>query len=378
MSFYTKLAAYITYLMEDRSHSLADQPVLALLKGLSAVYRYGVVRRFTAYARHPERQAHLAAKVISLGNITAGGTGKTPTACMLAQWLQRQGYRVALLNRGYRSAAEHGAAIMSDGKDVLLSAQEGGDEALLLARSLPGIPVLVGRERAQTGQLAIDRFHSQVLLLDDAFQHWQLARDLDIVLIDATNPFGNGALLPRGILREPVSHLSRAGFFIITKADQRTEADKQAIYAVLTRYNSTAPVAEAVHRPAWCVSFAAWYEAKADRHTCEQLPHQAVIAVSALGNPASFEATVTACGYTRAGNLRFDDHHQYTNDDLSVMIQMAAEKKAVLVTTEKDAVKLPASFILQHDVPLWVLGIEIVIEKGKEELQNVILQHIGG
>ena len=100
--------------------------------------------------------------------------------------------------------------------------------------------------------------------------------------------------------------------------------------------------------------------------------------MSALGNPASFEATVTACGYTLAGNLRFDDHHQYTNDDLSVMIQMAAEKKAVLVTTEKDAVKLPASFILQHDVPLWVLGIEIVIEKGKEELQNVILQHIGG
>ena len=149
MSIYSKIAAYMGYLMADTPHSWKDGPVLAILSGLSVLYGWGVRRRYQAYVSHPEKQAHLSVPVISLGNITAGGTGKTPTACYLARWLCRKGYKPALLNRGYRSQAEKGAAVMSDGEHILLNARAGGDEALLMARSLPGVPVLVGRERRE-------------------------------------------------------------------------------------------------------------------------------------------------------------------------------------------------------------------------------------
>lgn len=213
MSFHTKGVSYITYLMGKGPHRWIDKPVLALLSGAASLYRKVVKKKYDALMRHPERQSSLDVPVVSLGNITAGGTGKTPTACLIARWLLEEGYKVALLNRGYRSKAEAQQAVMSDGEHILLDAAHGGDEALLLARSLPGIPVIVGRKRSETGQLAIDLFKPQVLLLDDGFQHWQLARDLDIVLIDCTNPFGNGHVLPRGLLREPLEHLQRAGFF---------------------------------------------------------------------------------------------------------------------------------------------------------------------
>ena len=379
MSIYSKIAAYMGYLMADTPHSWKDGPVLAILSGLSVLYGWGVRRRYQAYVSHPEKQAHLSVPVISLGNITAGGTGKTPTACYLARWLCRKGYKPALLNRGYRSQAEKGAAVMSDGEHILLNARAGGDEALLMARSLPGVPVLVGRERARTGQMAVRMLGAQVLLLDDAFQHWQLARDLDIVLIDSTNPFGNGHLLPRGILREPMEHLRRAGFFILTKSDLCSREEKEKICQPLRKYNETAPVAEAVHQPAWCISFKDWYEGRKDRHGCSQLTVGATVtAVSALGNPASFEATVCACGYHLGDRIRYDDHHPYTAADIRMMEEKAAQCGSVLVTTEKDAVKLPASDILERQVPLWVLGIEIVICKGEEALQTCILNHIGG
>ena len=379
MSVYSKLAAYIGYLMEDTPHTWKDGPALALLSGLSVLYGWGVGHRYRSYLAHPEKQVHLPVPVISLGNITAGGTGKTPTACYLARWLCHRGYKPALLNRGYRSRAEKGAAVMSDGKHILLDAGSGGDEALLMARSLPGVPVLVGRERARTGQMAVRMLGAQVLLLDDAFQHWQLARNLDIVLIDSTNPFGNGHLLPRGILREPMDHLKRAGFFILTKSDLCTPGEKEQISGTLRQYNQTAPVAEAVHQPAWCVSFADWYQGRKDRKECSQLQEgTAAIAVSALGNPASFEATVCSSGYHLADRIRYDDHHPYTAADIRMMEERARLHGAVLVTTEKDAVKLPAADILERQVPLWVLGIEIVICRGEQELQQCILNHIGG
>lgn len=379
MSLFTKLAAYWTYLIANKPHGLLDQPVLGLLNGLSCLYKWGVTRKYQSMAAHPERRKKLPVPVISLGNITTGGTGKTPTAVLLAGWLSKEGRQVALLNRGYRSGSERGVAVMSDGEHILLSAADGGDEALLLARSLPGVPVLVGRERARTGQLAIDTFQADVLLLDDAFQHWQLERDLDIVLVDGTNPFGNGHVLPRGILREPLEQLRRAGIFLITKADLCSEEEKKTIYRTLHSYQPDAPIAEAIHRPAWCISFADWYEGRKNRTSLDQLPKtMPVIAVSALGNPASFEATVCSMGYSLAGSLRFDDHHQYTQIDVEAMQALAEPEKAVIITTEKDAVKLPAETIRNAHLPVWVLGIEIAIMKGKEELQQTILQCIGG
>ena len=168
MSFRNWATAYFHYLTGSGPHRCWDWPALALLSGASWLYRKGVLAKYHSIASHPERQEHVPAVVISLGNITVGGTGKTPTACMLARRLQAQGWRVALLNRGYRSQREQGgAAVMSDGQHVLLTAEEGGDEACLMARSLPGVPVLVGRHRAAGGRLAVERFGTQVLLLDD-------------------------------------------------------------------------------------------------------------------------------------------------------------------------------------------------------------------
>lgn len=378
MSLRTKLAAYFLYLMQDTPHHGIDIPILKILEWASIAYKKGVAMTYHSYQQNPQKQVKLPAKVISLGNITVGGTGKTPMACLLARYLQQKGFRTALLNRGYRSEKEDKAAIMSDGEHILLTAAVGGDEACLMARSLPGIPVLVGRKRSSSGQMAVDMFHSQVLLLDDGFQHWQLHRDLDIVLIDGTNPFGNGYMLPRGILREPLDQLRRAGLIIITKADLAAEQQRESIYAVLRRYHLHVPVAEAVHRPKWCISFSDWNSFR-KRTDCDTLPNsQHVIAVSALGNPASFEATIQAFGYTIVDTIRYDDHHQYSQDDLDAMTKKAQEQGAVLVTTEKDAVKMDAAYITAHSIPLYVLGIEIEIIKGKTDIENVLAHVVGG
>lgn len=378
MALRTKLAAYFLDLMNGSSRHCWDGLVLNLLEGASVLYRHGVEKKYRSFADHPERQARLDAAVISLGNITVGGTGKTPAACMLAQMLQGEGYRVALLNRGYRSQKENEAAIMSDGRQILLSAEEGGDEACLMARSLPGIPVIVGRERRRSGQIAVDQFDSQILLLDDGFQHWQLRRDLDIVLVDATNPFGNGWMLPRGILREPLEHLNRAGLFIITKCDQAAREAVDSIYGTLQSYNPDAPIAEAVHQAKWCISFDAWSSMRR-REECPNLAAgMKAVAVSALGNPASFEQTVRSFGYTVAGTLRYDDHHRYTQEDMAAMRDAAASAGAVLVTTEKDAVKLNPELVRQYSLPLYVLGIAMEITKGKEHIDRVLQHVIGG
>ena len=372
MSFATCAAAYFHYLTGSRSHHFWDWPALALLSGAAWLYEKGVRAKYRSFEQHPERQEHVPAVVISLGNITVGGTGKTPTACLLARRLQQKGFRVALLNRGYRSESESGgAAVMSDGQAVLMTAEEGGDEACLMARSLPGVPVLVGRKRALGGRLAVERFGTQVLLLDDGFQHWQLYRDLDIVLVDGTNPFGNGRLLPRGILREPMTSLRRAGLFIITKRDQISRGEAEAITAQLHRYNAAAPVAMAVHKPASCLSFAAWHDGKREGEAA--LPQGSkVLAVSALGNPASFEQTLRDAGFQVAGSLRYEDHHHYGRDDIRTMAARAAAADCFLMTTEKDAVKLPAALIDEYKLPLYVLGITIEIVEGQEKIDTIL------
>ncbi len=376
MTLRTKISAYFLSLLHNTSHHWWDAPVRAILSWASWLYGWGVTAVYRSYADCPDRQVRLTAAVISLGNITVGGTGKTPAACLVAKYLQSRGIAVALLNRGYRAKKEKETAVMSDGEHILLSAAEGGDEACLLARTLPGIPVLIGRDRSRSGQLAVDLFHARVLVLDDGFQHWRLRRDLDIVLIDGTNPFGNGKLLPRGMLREPMAQLCRAGLFILTKTDQVSRPDIEAIYTVLRRYNPQAPIAESIHQARWCISFADWNSLK-PRETCRLLPKGTrVVAVSALGNPGSFEETLRTAGYEVVQAMRYDDHHQYSQEDALAMKRQADAAEAVLVTTEKDAVKLDPAAAVRYRLPLYVLGIELVIVKGEETvytaLQNIV------
>ena len=374
MSLRTAGTAYFHYLTGNKEHHWWDWPALLLLSGASWIYRKAVIMKYRSFADHQERQERLPAVVISLGNITVGGTGKTPMACMLAKELSARGWRVALLNRGYHSKREKsGASVMSDGRMVLLTAEEGGDEASLMARSLMGIPVLVGRARAVSGRMAVEKFDAQVLILDDGFQHWQLYRDVDVVLVDGTNPFGNGHVLPRGILREPLEHLSRADIFIITKVDQITQEAVSQIREDLRRYNASAPVALSVHKPSAVLPFLNWDQGL---HPEDAIPaglmERPVLAVSALGNPASFEETLRGAGFTVAGVLRYEDHHHYGPSDIRRMADLAAEKQCILVTTEKDAVKLPADLVKEYNLPLYVLAITLEIVEGQEQIDAVL------
>ena len=210
MSLREKVTKRFLELTERGAQNKGDDLMLSFLEMLEKVYEKAVTRRRHAYAAGIKKETSFDATVISLGNITVGGTGKTPMAVFLTKEIRRMGYTVAVLSSGYRSHAEKTGAIVSDGNNVLLTPAEAGDEAVLLARSLPGVPVLSGRRRTETGHIAVDEFHPDVILMDDAFQHWQVKRELDIVLINAANPVGNGHLLPRGILREPLDELERA------------------------------------------------------------------------------------------------------------------------------------------------------------------------
>lgn len=373
MSVRTKVTAYFHYLTADTPHTWRDWPALGLLCALAWLYEKILTYKYEQIFSRPDKRQKLKAKVISLGNITVGGTGKTPTACLLAAWLQAKGKKVALLNRGYRAEKEKTGAIVSNGQKLLLTPETGGDEACLMARSLPGIPVLIGQNRAASGRVAEETFGAEILLLDDGFQHWQLVRDLDIVLIDATNPFGNGHVLPRGILREPLAHLDRAGFFLLTKTDQVSRDKIRAICQTLQRYNLQAPVAESIHQPTACLPFSLWNEVQAEPEKKDYLPKgQAVLAVSALGNPASFEQTLADYGLETVQKIRYEDHHHYTEEDFQALAAAAKESGLPLVTTEKDAVKMPAAWVLQYHLPLYVLKITIVITKGKEEIERVL------
>ena len=367
-----------TYLYKVVHHD--EQGLLAailrfILRFFSLLYEIGVNCKLTMYRMGFLRQHKLPCRVISLGNITVGGTGKTPTAQRLAALIRDMGYRVVILNRGYRAAWRGHIGLVSDGSKIYMTAAEAGDEAYLLAKSLPGVPVVIGKERSITGEYAVKKLKAQVIILDDAYQHWQLARDLDIVLIDSLNQFGNNCLLPRGTLREPMSHLNRAHAFLLTKVDQTTDNAIGSIRATLTQHNETALIVESIHRPRWFIEIESWYKGVRDTGVAlDTVKGQAVVAISAIGNPSSFEQTIGAIGVNVVESIRFADHHHYTMAEMQWAMEQAVLKGAVaIVTTEKDAVKIPSEFIhSDRPLPLYVLGIEVRFLEGYEEFMQLI------
>jgi tetraacyldisaccharide 4'-kinase len=285
------------------------------------------------------------------------------------------GYRVVILNRGYRAAWQEDVGLVSDGQKIYMTAAEAGDEAYLLAKSLPGVPVVIGKERAVSGEYAVKQLNAQVIILDDAYQHWQLARDLDIVLIDSLNRFGNNFLLPRGTLREPLTNLNRAHAFLLTKVDQTTDNARDSIRDTLIQYNDKALIVESIHRPRWFIEIESWYKGVRDCGIAlETVRGQSVVAISAIGNPSSFEQTIADIEVNVIDSLRFPDHHHYTMSEMQWAMERAVKKGAdALVTTEKDAVKIPAEFIHSHrPLPVYVLGIEVRFLDGYEEFMQLI------
>ena len=322
-------------------------PILRpLLWILSFPYDGAILLRNAAYNQHLITQKKLSCPVISIGNITVGGTGKTPTVIMIADLMKKQGYRPAVLSRGYGGNTKSPVNIVSDGQNILMKWKDAGDEPALLAKSLPGIPVLTGTDRFLTGTAAVERFGANILILDDAFQHRRLFRDTDIVLLDAALPFGNGFLLPRGPLRERPSALGRADMLLRTGVAEKTEPLPGDI---------PLPSFRGVHKPTGIVS-----GKTGQIETPEALRGQRVIAFSGIGSPEAFRQGLAALGADVVLFRDFPDHHPYSDSDIDEIRRLAAKSGlSLLITTEKDGIRLADFPDFLAEVALLRISMEI-------------------
>lgn len=363
------LESYVTGLMKNKNPKGLDSFALFGLEKLEGIYLSGVEKKRKA-ALAKAVQADIP--VISVGNITAGGTGKTPCILLLAEELQKAGYKPAVISRGYRSGLEKEGGVVSDGRQIQVSQAMAGDEPYMMALKLPHVPILVGKDRI-TSMRKATAMGADVLLMDDGFQYWQLKRDLDIILIDCTNPFGYDHALPRGLLREPLSALERAGLFILTKSDQVHGVDVMEIKEKLADLVPHVPILTSCHSPSLVVSYDKWKRSCHEGSLAEASMKKAYL-LSGIGNPGAFLETAKSAGLRPIGQMAFDDHHHYTDEDVRNAISEAKAKGAEwIVTTEKDAVKLmQLASIEQAEIPFYVLEIAMTLQEGKEILMKIV------
>jgi tetraacyldisaccharide 4'-kinase len=282
------------------------------------------------------KPAALPGLVVSIGNLTTGGTGKTPAVIMLAKWALQAGYRVAILSRGYGGRYQEKILEVTDGLIIKSDATAAGDEPCLMAEKLKGVPIVLAKERFRAGQWAREHFGADCFILDDGFQHRALKRDLDLVLLDAVEPFSNGHLLPRGLLREPIRHLRRAHAFIITRSDQKH------LNAELETFLKTTfpekPIFKSVHVPEQVV-----FTAGGTSYAPEYLQGKRVAAFAGIANPAAFQATLVQHGAEILFFRSFADHHPYGMAEMQALAAKAAQSRAdFMITTEKDWMRIKA------------------------------------
>ena len=299
---------------------------------LTPLYATVVRARAAAYRRGWLRSYRLPAPVISVGNLSFGGTGKTPTVIGLVRELVRLGQRPAGLTRGYGRRGRDQVVVV--GPEPGLSVQQTGDEPMELARRLPGVPIVVDADRRQGGREALRR-GADILVLDDGFQHLRIARDLDLVLLDAGDPWGGNHLPPRGRLREPVSALARASAVLITKLSVQPDEQLAAVRSRVHREAGELPIFGARMRPVRVRSPEGW-------QPIDVLAGRRVLAFAGLGRPADFARSLEDVGAEVVAKRFFPDHHDYSDDELRQLEAEAQQEGAVLVTTGKDAVKLTA------------------------------------
>lgn len=316
------------------------------LCALSGLYAAGIKVRNAYYDRF-SLPIWLDVPVISVGNLTVGGTGKTPMSIWLCERMLERGLKPAVLSRGYKGSAESGA-----------------DELLLVSRRVPKAVVVANPDRAKAGELAITEYDTQVAVLDDGFQHRRLGRDLDIVLIDATQPFGYGHVLPRGLLREPLTGLRRAEAVVITRCDQVRESELVALEANIRQIHPDVPVVRSVHRPKGFVDLHGGPVAE---------PGKRIGAFAGIARPEAFLRSAASVGYVAVDHRWWPDHHAYTPQDVQSLAQWARDAGFdALVTTEKDAVKL-AKMPAEWPVPVVALRVEIeMLDDGDKILGQLI------
>ncbi|MDR3228899.1 MAG: tetraacyldisaccharide 4'-kinase [Puniceicoccales bacterium] len=350
------------------------------LKAISCAFGLAVRTRFFLYNHRILRDTPLGCKVVVVGNITVGGTGKTPVTEKMARVLSEHGRNVVILSRGYKSRSEplwrkfsrwltQGAKpaprVVSDGKKLLLDSSEAGDEPYMLARNLLplGVVVIVHRNRVEAGFFALKHFGCDTILLDDGLQYLPLRGQINLLLVDKTNPFGNGCLLPRGILREPVANLKRATYIFLTKSDGKP--DPELLAAIRARHAS-APVIECAHQPRRLSSLDGLVSLP-----LSYLQGKRVATFSGIATPERFEDFVRQYGGKILHNQRFLDHHCFSEDDLTDVFDEAASNDAeFVVTTEKDAVRISAA--RKWRLPLYYLRLEIEILSGKEIFDSAV------
>jgi tetraacyldisaccharide 4'-kinase len=299
--------------------------------------------------------------VISVGNITVGGTGKTPTVIWLYHLLTKNNIPCAILTRGYKVT-----------QNLKLKTQNYGDEPAILAENCPAAKVIVNPDRVAGAEEAINKCGAQVLIMDDGFQHRRLGRDLDIVAIDATCPFGYGRLLPAGLLREPVSALKRADAAIITRADQINKDDLDMLEAKLQHINPKMAIARSIHK-AICTK--AMYQ---EQISVEKLRGKKIFAFCGIGNPDAFLASIRRLGAEQMGSKIYNDHYAYTDADIYDIYEEARYLSAELIlTTQKDWTKISTKKLPAADIPFAYLAVELAFTAGEKELKQLIEKVLG-
>ena len=337
-------------IVSGRQTGIGPAVVRSALSGAELPYTWAVRWRNRRYDRGKATIHRVAVPVISVGNLTLGGTGKTPMVQWIVRWLCGRGIPVAIVSRGY--GAQRG---------------QKNDEARELGQSLPDVPHVQHRDRVAAATAAIATTSAQVIVADDAFQHRRLARDLDLVLIDALEPFGFGHVFPRGTLREPLEGLRRAAIVCLTRADMVDERQRRAIEAEVRNIHPDVAWCEVAHQPCELLS------ASGERVSCTSLVDQPVAAFCGIGNPVAFHHTLTRIGCRIVGWREYPDHHSYTSDDLDSLRTFVSESGAALAAcTHKDLVKLGIDRL--EGIPLWAVRVEMDVRRGSEHLESALEQ----
>ena len=357
----------------DRDQPASVNFLLGVLRGLSILFLTVVHVRYFLYQVGLLRRYPLGTQVISIGNVTAGGTGKTPVTEIFARTLAAEGRKVAILSRGYRrkeapwwrrifTQVVDPPLVVSDGRHVLLDSATGGDEPYMLASNLPGVAVVVDRNRVKAGRYAIKRLGCDTIILDDGFQYQKLKHSIEVVLVDSTNPFGNGNMLPRGILREPARNLRRADIIFLTKC----KGDVSAVKEEIRRYNTSAEIVECNHTPK--VLKDVWSR---EEFPLDWLRGKTLCTLSGIASPKGFENSLRHLGAKVVWCERYADHHRYESSEVLYALNRTADLGAdALVTTEKDAVRFPRF----ETSPVRCLYLRIAIEilAGGENFTQII------
>lgn len=335
---------------------LKKQALFPLIWFGSILYGFGVRLRLLLYWLHLLPARRLPLKVISVGNLAVGGTGKTPHVVLLAGYLQKKGINAAVLSRGYRGTKMKEGAVISDGRSMLSTVEEGGEEPYLLAQKLPGIPVLVGKDRYRSGLLCAGKWPTQWVFLDDGFQHLSLKRDIDILLLPAYQPFGSGKLLPWGLLREPIKEMRRADIILITHSERLDPSGQKALAEEIHQRVPSIPIFFSRHKPV-----VLWRYPDKKVLPLSWLEGRRLLAFCGLAEPESLTFTLKQLRVDPVKLVPFPDHHFYQDKDKRSLENLSRSLQVdLLVTTEKDALKLGKWEAA--DLTVLVLGIEADIQ----------------